>query len=274
MSAILNEMQRASAHYGKQPDAETASLLAHWPSCYRLRTMTENAPPQFATAEYSTTSCNSCGQKISGPFYRVKGAPTCTDCTRRLQQGQPEDSHAAFVRALLCGAGAAVVGFIIYVAFALSTGLVIGYVSLAVGYLVGKAVSFGSRGVGGRRYQISAALMTYMAVSLAAVPIAISVHMKHKNDAPQAQARTSSAATPAVSDSASAAKPKIGFAQAVGTLTLVGLASPFLGLRDPLHGVIGLIILLVGVRIAWQLTAARPPQITGPIPERTATLPG
>ncbi|MBI3645674.1 MAG: hypothetical protein HY233_06905 [Acidobacteriales bacterium] len=47
-------------------------------------------------------------------------------------------------------------------------------------------------------------------------------------------------------------------------MALLGLASPFLELQDPVHGFIGLIILLVGIRIAWQITAAKMPEITGP----------
>jgi len=236
--------------------------------------------PQFARAEYSDkpaeTTCKACGQKISGTWYRVNGAPVCADCTRRLQEAAPQDSHKAFVRGLLFGIGAAIVGFILYVVFALTTGLVIGYVSLAVGYLVGKAMTLGSRGVGGRRYQIAAVLLTYMAVSLAAVPIAISVHMKEKSEKQQTQASaptsvetpsnpSDSAAEPAAAAPATAPEPKMSFGKALGMLTLLGLASPFLELADPMHGIIGLIILLVGIRIAWQLTAARPLDISGPI---------
>jgi hypothetical protein len=51
---------------------------------------------------------------------------------------------------------------------------------------------------------------------------------------------------------------------AIGMLTLAGLASPFLELQDPLHGAIGLIILFVGIRIAWKLTAAAKLDILGP----------
>ena len=53
--------------------------------------------------------------------------------------------------------------------------------------------------------------------------------------------------------------------QAVGTLALIGLVSPFLGLSNPMQGVIGLIILFVGIRIAWRMTAARQVNILGPI---------
>jgi uncharacterized protein (DUF983 family) len=232
--------------------------------------------PQFGTAEYSAKSaeatCKSCAQKISGTFYRVNGAPTCVDCTRRLQQETPQDSHKAFVRGVLFGVGAAVVGFAIYVVFALTTGLVIGYVSLAVGYLVGKAIALGSRGVGGRRYQIAAVLLTYIAVSLAAVPISLSVHMKHSSAQQQAQV-SDPAVTPAAAP-ASAPPPSMSLARAVGMLVLLGLASPFLDLTSPMHGIIGLIILLVGIRIAWQLTAAKPLDISGPMVEHAPAMSG
>lgn len=141
--------------------------------------------PQFATAEYSNkaaeTVCKACAQKISGAYYRVNGVPACASCAQRLKDQLPQDSHQAFVRGVLLGIGGAIVGFGIYVAFALSTGWMVGYISLLVGYLVGKAMAFGSGGVGGRRYQVVAVLLTYMAVSLAAVPIAISAHMKARS---------------------------------------------------------------------------------------------
>ena len=201
--------------------------------------------PQFSTAEYASqpgrTACKACGQKISGAHYRVNGVPACASCTQRLRDQLPQDSHQAFVRAILFGIGGAILGFAIYVAFALATGWMVGYISLAVGYLVGKAMVMGSRGVGGRRYQVVAVLLTYVAVSLAAVPIALSAH--HASGPLTAQ---------------------------VGVLVMIGLASPFLEMADPMHGIIGLIILLVGLRIAWKITAARKLDIVGPVSEPAA----
>jgi hypothetical protein len=174
--------------------------------------------PQFATAEYCPkppeVTCKCCGQKISGAFYRINQAPTCAECTQRLQRETPQDCHKAFVRGVLFGAGAAVVGFGVYVAFALATGLVSGFVSLAVGYLVGKGIVTGSRGVGGRRYQIAALVLTYLAVSLAAVPIAVSVYKQHRSDQQHAQASNPAGAPAAAA--ASAPAPRMGFARAVG----------------------------------------------------------
>jgi hypothetical protein len=220
--------------------------------------------PQFKTAEYSgtagETACKTCAQPINGASYRVNGALTCANCAARVKEQLLKDSHTAFGRGVLFGVGGAMLGLCIYVAFALLTGWVIGYISLAVGYIVGKAIIMGSGGLGGRRYQVAAVLLTYMAVSLAAVPIAISQHMKQKSAQQHAQGGDSSltGAPKAVSP------PKMSAARAVGVLTILGLASPFLDLRNPAHGIIGLIILFVGIRIAWKITAAKTVSIVGP----------
>jgi len=223
--------------------------------------------PQFAKAEYSggagDPTCKSCGQPISGAYFQVNGAVTCSNCVRQIKNQMSTDSHAALARGVLFGIGGAILGLVLYVAVALTTGLIIGFVSLAVGYIVGKAVVMGSGGLGGRRYQIAAVLLTYMAVSLAAVPIAISQHMKQRSAQQHAQ-----------SGSATANAPKMNPAKAVATLALLGLASPLLALADPAHGIIGLIILFVGIRIAWRIAAGRPVKILGPLNTPAAAAPG
>jgi len=233
--------------------------------------------PQFATAEYSRKSgetlCNSCQQRISGAYYLLNGAPACASCVERIREQMPRDSHKSFVRGVLFGVAGAILGLVIYVAFALATGWMVGYVSLAVGYIVGKAISLGSRGVGGRRYQVAAVLLTYVAVSLAAVPIAISVHKQHR--VVQQQPAQAGDQPPAqVNRSAAAAPTRMSPARAVGLLALLGLASPLLALAHPAQGLIGLIILLVGIQIAWKITAARQLNISGPIAEPVAGTPG
>jgi hypothetical protein len=51
----------------------------------------------------------------------------------------------------------------------------------------------------------------------------------------------------------------------LGRLALFGLASPFLEVAgNPVGGLIGLVILFVGIRIAARITAARPAQVFGP----------
>ena len=86
----------------------------------------------------------------------------------------------------MLGIGAAIAGMIVYAAFTIVTGWYIGYLALGVGYLVAKAMKKGSHGLGGRRYQVAAVLLTYAAISVAAVPIGISYAIKHKQQKPAA----------------------------------------------------------------------------------------
>lgn len=215
----------------------------------------ESQTPQFATAEYAangpTLKCAACKQPIGDSYFQIKGAPVCPGCTEKIRAQIPRDTHAAFIRALVLGIAGAVVGLALYVIFALSTGLVIGWASVAVGYIVGKAMHIGSRGVGGRRYQVVAVLLTYLAVSMSAVPIAIEQSRQHHAQAQSAVATVQPRA-------------QMSYAKAIATLAWIGIASPVLELQDPVNGLLGLIILFVGLRFAWQFTASRWAKVSGP----------
>lgn len=235
------------------------------------------ATPQFTTAEYSEKSgidrCVSCNQPLTARYYRVNTRLACEGCVQELQRRQPADSHAGYVRGMLFGVGAAIVGMAGYAGFTIVTGFYIGYVSLAVGWLVGKAIMVGSKGIGGRRYQIAAVILTYAAVSIAAVPIAISYQLKAKSQTESVQPRQQQPTTNAENNQPDQAqpKPKLSFGAAILQLLVIGLASPFLELQDPLHGIIGLVILIVGIRIAWQITAgSRRVNIEGPYENSSA----
>ncbi len=181
--------------------------------------------------------------------------------------GQPSDSHAAFARALLYGAGAAVAGMALYATFAIVTGLTIGYLALAVGWLVARGMMKGSNGVGGLRYQIAAVLFTYAAISMSSIPIAISEGLKEphsKTQQSQQAGASSDAQSDGQQDSAASGGPKSLGTVLLG-LALLGLASPFLELMGSAGGgIIGLIILFVGLSIAFRMTAAKPLAVDGP----------
>jgi len=246
-----------------------------------------NPTPQFATADYAGSGdvCKSCKQAISGAYYRINGSLACERCTKQLQSQLPKDSHAAFVRALTFGIGAAIVGLIGYAAFGIITGIRIGYISLAVGWLVGKAMRAGSRGIGGLRYQVAAAAFTYAAVALAAIPVYFSQISKDKAARPpQVKTAPANPGVPAddaerddsgpsrgTATPAQEAKPRVNPFKALGLLTLLGLASPFLELQDPFHGAIGLVILFVGMRFAWQQTGTPKIDVVGPFQSRAPT---
>ncbi len=227
----------------------------------------------------------------------------CPACTRQVLLRKPEDTHAAFVRAILFGCGAAFAGLILYSAVGILFHLEIGFISLAVGYMVGKAMMKGSGEIGGRRYQWVAVVLTYAAVTVSAVPVGIAQYMashKHTQQVRQGTAAqepstsapatakgepsaqvaptnsgtaanaddSSHSAIPAQSNSPAAART-INAGKLLRILILLlgyGLASPLLGvMSNPFSGLIGLVILFVGVRIAWQIAAGRRlPQIEGP----------
>lgn len=241
-------------------------------------------PPQFGTAEYKSTAggevCKACNQTIRGEYYRVNTVLACAACVEKVKQQMPKDTHAAFVRGILFGVGGAIAGLIVYSLFGIVTGIVIGYVSLAVGWLVGKAIKAGSKGIGGRRYQVVAIALTYAAVSLSAIPMGIAQIVKQgKKEVKTSQMKTDPNSGAVVVDGgdasdneSEAAKPgsgeapklKVSAGAVIGGLLFAGLASPFLDLADEPGGIIGLVILFVGMNIAWKLTAGQKIDIIGP----------
>jgi len=245
-----------------------------------------NPSPQFGTAEYigkpGNDHCQFCHQPIAGNYYRINKSMACGGCAEKMRGGLATDSHAAFTRALLYGIGAAVLGMILYAVFEIATGLIVGYVSLAVGWMVGTAMMKGSNGVGGRRYQVAAVLLTYAAVSMAAVPVWIHYGNKHQQeqqqrqtqgqqtqqqlDEEQRQLETESGQRPSQPVPKSA-QQRISLGAWLARAALIGLASPFLevlGGGVTFGWLIGVVILFVGMKIAAKLTAGRTIEIFGP----------
>jgi len=240
-----------------------------------------NPTPQFGTAEYAPKTgadvCKSCNQAIASQYFRVNGSLACQSCVDQLKSQIPKDTHSVFARGLAFGLGGAILGLILYSGFTIITGIEIGYVSLAVGWLIAKAIKLGSRGIGGRRYQFAAVALTYAAVSMAAIPIYFSQANKDEARKPaQTQTAPSSnrgratpsqdppAATAETPSQPTSADKPANLLKELGLLALIGLTSPFLELQSPVNGAIGLVILLVGMNIAWRLAAGPKIDILGP----------
>jgi hypothetical protein len=292
-SIVLSERSKP-----KGARSKSTAIVNQVSPCYCLATavnevVTYMDTPQFQKAEYgsaaSQAACQLCKQPVGAAYYRVNGAVACEQCATRVKNATPASSHANFMRGLLYGIGGAIIGLVIYSTFTIATGIEIGFISLAVGYIVGKAVKMGSRGFGGTHYQIAAVLLTYAAVSMSAVPIAISYSAKHRAEAPSvrpaapanpatsspaAQSSNTGSEPDSSSENSSTAPRKSGLVLLL-YLVYIGLASPFLELgQDPVHGAIGVIILLVGMRIAWQLTSMSDhAQIVGPFKNDSTAAP-
>lgn len=265
--------------------------------------------PNFERAEYEGAppppdECVYCHRGIATEYYRVDGNLACASCAQQAQSLIPPDSHKAYSRAVLFGIGAAIVGCIGYALVEILTGWTIGYVAIAVGYLVGKAMKAGSRGLGGKRYQVTAAILTYAAVAVAFVPIGIhelgqkSLQSQlsapppaptfsddasadsnplpvSRTTTPPAAVAPNAPAPASVPAKARTAKPRPSFGKFVGAVLLllgVGLISPLLVLvSSPFSGLIGIFILFIGISTAWRLMQRTASEVDGPF-ENTPSL--
>ena len=201
--------------------------------------------PQFSTVQYMQPAaiepCANCSTLLSSQYYVASGKKLCPECAKQAVNGtQATADHAAFTRAIIFGIGGAIAGLALYAGFIIVTHISIGYLALAVGWLVGAAMMKGSNGRGGSHYQIAAVLLTYAAISLSSIPVYLYF---------VSQRQVPITSTPAM----------------IQQLLINGIASPFLRFgRNPASALIGLVILFVGLRIAWRMTRARQLPIAGP----------
>jgi hypothetical protein len=204
----------------------------------------------------SVSHCSLCGRMIEGRYATVNNKIACVTCAARERDasrrmnapsassvrpsgaqapaaiGSSEEAASPFLQSVIFGAGAALLGLILYASFTIITHWYFGYVALGVGWLVGKAMMQGSGGLGGPRYQAVAVALTYAAISLASIPI----HLFR-----------------AVNEGVA-----IDWATMWGPLLLGGIASPFLALARGTFGIISLAILFTGLRVAFRITREKP----------------
>jgi hypothetical protein len=278
-------------------------------ACYLLAMASLPSPPrtQSANAVPSGPSkkdiCTRCGQPVAQYYFRVNGAMHCMPCAKVMKGAGPEDAGSSYKRAVLFGGIGAFVAFTFYAVFALTTGWLPGYFAFFAGYAIAKLMMVGSRKVGGRRYQVTAVFLTYMALSLSAIPIMIGEQVRFRavvraqqgsGDLAEEQQRLeqefgtgANAQSPSNTKQGSAQRKAAGDNKTqsvttwagrpgmrptaqispsaiLGSLVIVGLLSPFLALLIPVQGGICLLVLLGGMVIAWQVTAATRHEIIGP----------
>jgi len=125
----------------------------------------------FDRADFSTDTpeadCAWCTRGLHGSYFDVQGTHVCGVCAEQARQLSPQNTRATFLRSFGFGSlAAAVTGFAYFVLFRITDGDWMVFASIGVGYIIGKSMRSGSHGVGGRRYQVGAALLTYAAVIL------------------------------------------------------------------------------------------------------------
>jgi hypothetical protein len=245
----------------------------------RVQTGTTNA----GTAAPSGVVCQSCGAAIRTSYFSLGEASICGLCRANFEEAvEKSRSWSTFFKASLFGLVASIVGAIIYYGVIAITNLEIGLVAILIGYMVGFAVRRGALGFGGLRYQILGVALTYLAVSLAYVPLVfqsahgegtpedpIVVHASPDIPPPEpgATLEITAVKSPLTDDAEGDAKPVTpGEAvKALGALAVLFLGLPIIAIVYSMpSGLISALIIGFGLRQAWRMTAGIPLEVTGP----------
>jgi hypothetical protein len=202
--------------------------------------MTDANPLQLERAEFDqppASACASCGQPLQAAYYLVNDAVVCATCHDRLRAAAAaRPGVQGLVKAAIAGAVAAAAGALLYYGVLRLTGYEFGLIAIVVGFAVGKAVNWGSGGVGGAAYQAIAVPLTYLSIVGGYIP-AIYDAMSEANLPDMAQIPFTEVAT-------------------------LAIKMPFLG--EASSNLIGWVIIAIGLYEAWKFTKPTPFQATGP----------
>jgi hypothetical protein len=212
---------------------------------------------ELLTPDASPKACAGCGGVIQDAYYTVGGKLVCSSCADRIHATKPpEPGTKGLLRAAVFGAGAAILGTIVYFAVLALSGYEIGIIAVGVGWLVGKAVHKGGYGCGGWKLQALAVGLTYCSIAGSFVPLAIKTIVEK-----QSQSAVAGAERPTLqSDNSSSAD---GGGLMLGLLILFGysLVAPFLaGFKN----ILGLFIIGLGLYQAWTLNRRPRLVLSGP----------
>ena len=176
------------------------------------RTGSQFEPLTFeASAAPGAATCQKCGTVLRGSYHMINERMACGPCRFAAEEQLSGGTGAAgLARAIVFGAGAAVLGAAGYYAFVKLTNVEWALLTALVGLGVGMAVRVGSRGHGGRKFQVVALALTYFAMSGAYMPLIV------------AELTTGPETVPIT--------PSVLLAWLVKTPIVVGLASPISGL--------------------------------------------
>jgi hypothetical protein len=201
--------------------------------------------PQFTAAEYgkrASKRCDLCSDYLFSECFKVNGQKICATCADQIRAGISTASLGSLSGALAMGVVGTLLGMLFYSAITQATGWTIGYFALFVGWIVGRAVIAGARGIGSTRIQFVASLLTYVAISVSSLPAF--VYEAYRRGIVSEDLRV-----------------------LLREVILPGLASPFVRLnRDPVNGGIHFFIIFLGMCVAWRLTRVQPLTVGGPFP--------
>jgi hypothetical protein len=121
-----------------------------------------------------TGVCAFCGEVLKGKINRVDSKAACEGCLAQAAKDFLDD-RVLLTRGLILGGVAALVYFLILACLDVLLDGVRGpsFMTLPVGYIVGRAFALGSRGAPGLKFRVTPVVISYLAVAMAAIPVLI-----------------------------------------------------------------------------------------------------
>ncbi|MEO5761024.1 MAG: hypothetical protein ABIR28_01815 [Vicinamibacteria bacterium] len=236
------------------------------------------APLTFEKADFGdgnaaeVMTCVACPENIQDTYYEVNGVNVCEDCRAQVAGTQKtEGGPRRFVGAVLLGVGGGILGAVIWYAVAEVFDLQIGLIAILVGWLVGNGVHKGSEGRGGLKYQLLAAVVTYISIcstyipymlpgatDKSAVPVTAAPKSASEDIAPSTVPDNNADADATVRGKSMGASQLLLY---VGSIVGFALIAPFwLGFSN----IIGILIIGFAVHHAWKINGARVFDVKGP----------
>jgi hypothetical protein len=194
------------------------------------------AAPAGASA-VTVAPCGGCKQPLADQYWKWHRLLVCKACRDGLEAKLEEtQSGAVFLKALVQGGGVALACGAAYTVFVATTNIQFALVTIGIAIAVAHVIRKATSGLSGRRFQILAAVLTYVASAMGYAPAVYHAALRGHEG---------------------------GSVSLLGYVLLAGftLAAPFLELTE---APLGAIIIAIGVWSAWSRTRAVPLKIEGP----------
>jgi len=225
-------------------------------------------------------ACAQCATPITDRYFTLGSHVLCEACHLAFREAKaPGNAASRFFAAAGLGTLAAVFGCALWMIVTKLTGYEIGLIAIVVGYAVGIAVRYGSRGVGGLAYQLLAVFLTYSAIVMTYVPLIMADLQARENFQSGFEETYSETddefADPAVEGEGPSPPPveRNEFVESAWVVTAILLAYmlPFLG---GFENIIGILIIGFALWQAFQLNARPKLDLQGPFRLEARDAPG
>jgi hypothetical protein len=241
----------------------------------------------YASGSGATAPCTVCKKPLGDRYWKWQQHIVCDACRNGLAATlESSQSASSFGKALLQGGLVALGCGVAYAIFVGVTKIQLAIATIGIAFVIAKVVRKASRGVSGRRFQVLAVALTYVASAMGYAPGIFKAlgdtSEQHASPAASVAAPTGGAVPTTAADSASAVAPTtsgpgqattgnndaaqkpmgaLGLVLGIVLILALILAAPFLELTD---APIGFLIVLFGLWEAWKLSRGVPVALEGP----------